>query len=128
MTHHTVYKTVEAETDREGVFFLPGAYMPFVDSPRMIIYSKGYLPWRNDSDFETKTDYKEVIWKNRETYKLKRLDPCYSKQHLDSFVSGGFLMINSKDTPRFNEVQVEVGREAIDEINHEKKFRDGGGE
>ncbi len=126
-TYHTVYKTVETETDQEGKFSVPGVYHPLVDPPRMLIYSKGYVPWRNDGDFEKRTDYREFIWKDKETYRLKKLKPDYSRYFLDMFISSGF-QTDSTRQPLFSSIEKETGRDAMEEINKAKnKLQDGGG-
>lgn len=126
-TYHTVYKTVETQTDEEGKFGIPGAYYPLVDPPKMLIFSRGYIPWRNDSDFEMREDYQKVIWKNNDIYRLKKLKPDYSRDFLNIFISSGFRT-DSKDQPLFNEIKGEVLTHAIEEINRIKnKVRDGGG-
>ncbi len=58
-TYHTVYKTIETETNAEGAFSLSGVYRPLIDPPRMLIFSQGYVPWRNDRDFEKKRTIKK---------------------------------------------------------------------
>ncbi len=130
-TYHTVYKTVETQTDEEGKFSVPGAYHPLVDAPAMLIFSKGYVPWRNDDDFEEKPDYqnviRKVIWKNNETYRLKELKPDYSRDLLKMFISSGF-QTDSTRQPLFSSIEKETGRDAMEEINKAKnKFKDGGG-
>jgi hypothetical protein len=71
LTSHTVYKIEETETDKEGMFSLSGVYSPTVNGPAMVIYKKGYVPWRNDMTFEKMETYDNVIWQDNMTYRLE---------------------------------------------------------
>jgi hypothetical protein len=124
-TYHTIYKIVETETDPEGVFSLSGVYSPLVDQPRMIIFSKGYIPWRNDGEIEK--SYEKYIWRNNETYKLKKLNMDYSRELLCMFIQSGFMGSNYRDTPKFMVIQREANDECNDEISRKRNKAVGGG-
>ena len=124
-TYHTIYKIIETETDAEGVFSLSGVYSPLVDQPNMIIYCRGYVPWRNDGDFEA--HYKKYIWENNKTYKLTKLNNTYSRQMLHMFIQSGFIGSNYRDTPKFMAIRGETSDEWNDEINRKRSKAGGGG-
>lgn len=114
LTHHKVYKITETETNKEGEFSFSGVYNPFVDPPQMVIYKKGYVPWRNDMDFKDKnwTLYDDIIWKNNMTYKLEHWKEEYSKLKRYDFISIGFIGANYTYTPQFQKIMNELDDEA----------------
>ncbi len=72
LTATYLYKRVETITDKEGKFYLPGVWRPFVNHPQIVIYKRGYIAWRNDFIFP---DYKKRYdsrWKIISTYRLER--------------------------------------------------------
>jgi hypothetical protein len=125
LTHHTVYQIEESETDKEGKFSISGVYNPFVDPPKMVIYRKGYVPWRNDSDFMNPTWelYDNIIWKNGLTYKLKYLKEPYSKLRLDMFVGHGVIGASFNQTPIYSKIMSELSRESQIEVDKSKKLK-----
>ena len=114
-TNHTLYKIVETETNEEGMFFLSGVDTPFVDPPEMVIYKKGYVPWRNDRDFMHPTwrSYEKNIWQNKLTYKLAPWKEEYSKVMVEAFVATGILsfMVGNNKIPKFKALQSELRKE-----------------
>jgi hypothetical protein len=112
LTSHSVYKIEETETDKEGVFSIAGVYNPFVDPPRMVIYKKGYVPWRNDMNFMNPTwkHYEKNIWQDDMTYRLDHWKDEYSKMMLDDFIDIG-IDVSSK-VPKFQQIKIETGRDA----------------
>jgi len=118
LTHHSVYKIEETETDKEGLFSISGVYNPFVDPPEMVIYKKGFVPWRNDMDFMNPTWelYDNIIWQNNMLYKLDRWKEGYSKMRLDGFIDVGLIGANSTSTPKFSDIKSEIGKKAQPEI------------
>jgi len=123
LTHHNVYKTIETETDGEGIFHLSGVYLPFVDEPAMVIFKRGYVPWRNDGDFEKMEDFDKVIWKDQEIYRLRKLKDDYARGYLDSFISSKFLGIDTQHTPIFQHILAETSRDAREEYQRQKKMQ-----
>ena len=123
LTHHSVYKIEEAETDKQGKFSISGVYNPFVDPPTMIVYQKGYVPWRNDMDFTNPTweHYDKNIWKNDLTYKLNPWKEGYSKLRLDSFVGYGIIGADFNNTPKFSTISSELSKESQSEVDERKK-------
>lgn len=113
LTHHSVYKITEAETDKNGEFSISGVYNPFVSHPAMLIYKKGYVPWRNDMDFKDKrwTLYDDILWKDNLTYQMERWKDVYTKRRLNGFVHTGFM----GSTQRLNKIQSETMKEAREE-------------
>jgi hypothetical protein len=121
LTSHTVYKIEETETDKEGIFSIGGAYSPFVEPPRMVIYKKGYVPWRNDMTFKKMEIYDDVIWQNNLTYKLEHWKDEYSKERLYDFLDTGLIGMDYANTPKFSNILSGISKEAQPE--RELKWR-----
>lgn len=121
LTHHTVYQIEESETDKEGKFSISGVYNPFVDPPKMVIYKKGYVPWRNDSDFTNPTWelYDNIIWKNGLTYKLVVWKAEYSKEALSLFLN--IMGADFNNTPKYSNIKSEAFREGQAEVDARRK-------
>jgi hypothetical protein len=122
LTSHSVYKIEETETDKEGMFSLSGVYSPTVNRPVMVIYNRGYVPWRNDMTFEKMETYDKVIWQDNLTYKLERWKEEYSKMRLDDFIDIG-IDVSSK-LPKFQQITIETGRDAQPERELKWKHKD----
>lgn len=121
LSHHNVSKIIETETDKAGLFSLSGAYSPFVNPPEMVIYKKGFVPWRNDMTFEEMETYDKIIWQDDLTYKLESWRDSYSKLRLDSFVGYGIIGASFNKTPKFSTVQSDLSGEAQEEVDLKKK-------
>lgn len=121
LTHHSVYQIEETETDKEGKFYMSGVYNPFVDPPKMVVYKKGFVPWRNDSDFmdPSWTLYDNIIWQNNMVYKLDRWKEEYSKNRLDSFIQISGV---SGETPKIQKIYSETYHDAYKEILDRKNL------
>jgi hypothetical protein len=116
LTYHKLYKIVETETDKEGSFSLSGVYNPFVDQPSMVIYKKGYVPYRNDKiSFQNPRLRKKVEWENGKTYHMELLKEGYSKENLWFYLESGFMGISGA-TPKFQDISEQVGKEARQEM------------
>jgi len=124
LTSHSVYKIEETETDKEGMFSLSGAYSPFLDPPEMVIYKKGYVPWRNDMDFMNPTwkHYGKNIWQNNITYRLDSWLEGFPKERLSHFVGYGIIGTDFIKTPKFSTIESELSRESQREVNEKKKM------
>ncbi len=110
----TVYKIAETETNKKGKFSLPGAYHPFVNHPRMVIYKQGYVAWRNDAVLriqekengkietlaEERTDYD--VWEHGYLYKLERFKEGYSHYKNYLMMTLG-ITTNLMTTPKLEE-------------------------
>lgn len=121
LTYHTISKTTETETDRDGRFSISGNYNPLDDPPVLIICKKGYVPWRNDKDFMDKlwTQYDKVIWQNNMTYKLTHWRDEYSYEQLGSFIIVSGTSITN--APKFSAYGSYILKKALDEIETKKK-------
>jgi hypothetical protein len=56
------YKIVERITQKDGKFNVLGSINPFVNSPKMVVYKKGYVAWRNDfifPSYEKRPDFEQ---------------------------------------------------------------------
>lgn len=116
LTYHKLYKIEETETDKDGSFSLSGVYNPFVDQPSMVIYKKGYVPYRNDMiSFEKRKLKKAVEWENRKAYRMEPLKDGYSKEILHNYLDSGLIGISSA-TPKFERILKQTGDEAQPEI------------
>jgi hypothetical protein len=113
LSHHSVYKIEETETDKDGKFTLSGVYNPSVDPPEMVIYKKGYVPWRNDMTFEKMViDPDEIQWKDNAIYKLEPWKEEYSKVRLDDFLDTGLIGLDYTKTPKFSKLLSEISKDA----------------
>jgi hypothetical protein len=121
LTHHTVYQIEESETDKEGKFSISGVYNPFVDPPKMVIYRKGYVPWRNDRDFKDKlwSLYDKIIWQNNLTYRLEHWNNEYSKEALSLFLN--VMGTDFNNTPKYSKIESEAFREGQAEVDARRK-------
>lgn len=122
LTYHKLYKIVETETDKEGSFSLSGVYNPFVDQPSMVIYKKGYVPFRNDMiSFENRRRKSKVIWEDNGVYSLSNWENKYSQLTLDVFVGSGIIGSDFNVTPKFSTIQAELSRASQKEVDQKKK-------
>lgn len=115
-TYHTVYQIEETKTDKEGMFSISGVYNPFVDQPELVIYKKGYVPYRNDMIFKDRKRYKKVEWENNKIYKLEHWKKEYSINILDSYLRSGLIGVSGK-TPKYQGVLDENYDNAVRELN-----------
>ena len=102
LTYHTVYKTAETETNKEGKFSLPGAYSLFVDQPYLVIYKSGYVAWRNDDifpDYEKRSNGDR--WRHNSVYKLEKFKDEYSLFKHSMFMDTGIMDMNFYRIPKF---------------------------
>ncbi len=92
-TAATNYKVVEVQSDEKGVFAVPGAFRMGLNAPRLVVYKRGYVAWRNDFTFpgyERKTDFK---WRNGYTIELEKFQHSRNVDLIDahhSFITGGY--------------------------------------
>lgn len=80
------YKVVEVITDKEGKFKVSGVVNPFVNTPEVTIYKKGYVCWSSRiifPDYRNRTDF---IWGKTYTFKLEHFKPEYSYIEHTSFI------------------------------------------
>jgi len=120
LTSHSVYKIEETETDKEGMFSLSGVYSPTVNGPAMVIYKKGYVPWRNDMTFEKMETYDKVIWQDNMTYKLEHWKKEYSKERQSLFLGHGIMGIDFDKVPKFSAIKSAISKEAQAEVDAKK--------
>jgi len=109
-----VHSYSETITTRNGQFSLSGEYSPFVDTPEIIIYKRGYMAWRNDYVFPgnyKRADYHE--WQDGYLYKLAPMKGPYSREGYRAFLRLGMF--------GFGNVQSVSYTNMVDEI--EKDFR-----
>lgn len=98
----SVYKIVEAETDKRGKFFLTGTFYPLVNRPYLVIYKQGYVAWRNDLVFPQFTLRKDYdVWEHGREYKLERFKESYSREQHSSFMQSGINGANLEQTPKY---------------------------
>ncbi|MFA7061456.1 MAG: carboxypeptidase-like regulatory domain-containing protein [Pedobacter sp.] len=119
LSHHSVYKIEETETDKDGMFSISGVYNPFVNPPEMVVYKKGFVPWRNDKNFKDKkwTLYDDIIWKNNITYRLEQWRDEYSKEALSLFIGSGIIGSNFNITPKYSTIKSAISKEVQTEID-----------
>ncbi len=101
LTYHEIYKILEVETDKDGKFTISGTLSPFVDSPEVVIYKRGYIAWRNDFIFpgwKKRTDFK---YQNDILIKLEKFKEGSShKEHLDFIDYGVSYHMSDPKNPR----------------------------
>lgn len=121
LIHHNLYKIEETETDKEGNFSISGVYDPFVDPPKMVIYKKGFIPWRNDRDFKDKlwSLYDKIIWQDNLTYRLEHWNNQYSKEALSLFLN--VMEADFNNTPKYSKIESEAFREGQAEVDARRK-------
>lgn len=72
-------KVVEVVSDKEGRVELPGCYDPFVRSPNVTIYKKGYVAWNNYLIFRGTTERRmDYEWKSGYVFNLEKFMSNYS--------------------------------------------------
>jgi hypothetical protein len=118
MRYHDHYKSIETHTNKDGTFKLSGTNDPFVEPPQMIIYKKGYVPWRNDLIFPSTNLVKKNEWNNDVTYKLEVFSDEYSYSHLYNFINSFIIDLGSK--PEFHTIHNEISDKAVDESRAQK--------
>jgi len=121
MGYHSVYKIEETETDKEGMFLISGVYNPVVDPPQMVIFKKGYVPWRNDMTFKEMKLFDKNIWQDDMTYRLEQWKEGYSKERLSLFID--IMGTDYNKTPRFSKIESEVSMEAQAEVDQMKNTK-----
>jgi hypothetical protein len=121
LTYHDLYKIVETETDKEGIFSIEGPGSPFVEPPEMIIYKEGYIPWRNDAIFPSLDNVKGNEWKSNMTYKLDIFTNKYTYGQLYSFLDYGIIGRGGKETPRISEMMRKIS--FLEQAEIENKMR-----
>ncbi|MDU0459864.1 MAG: carboxypeptidase-like regulatory domain-containing protein [Geobacteraceae bacterium] len=83
----------ETKTNKNGKFTIwHTPFNPFVDSPVMVIYKEGYLPFNNNLGvFPGRENYMESAWKSNQTYKLPPYNYEYPLHDVEFFITGGFI-------------------------------------
>jgi hypothetical protein len=72
------YKVVETVTDNDGRFAVSTVLNPFVDSPHLTIYKKGYVAWNSNyifPDYEKRTDF---VWQKNHIFQMKKFNHEFS--------------------------------------------------
>ena len=90
------YKVAEVLSDKDGIVSLPGCYSPFVNTPDVTIYKKGYVAWNSRYIFPNSERRKDYEWKGNYVFKLDRFlnTESYVKHWL--FISPLFPHANNK--------------------------------
>jgi len=86
LTHEKEYQIVESATGQDGHFALPGTWNPFVNSPDLSVYKKGYVLWNNKDVFQSKERRRDFSWKSGVTMRLEKWKQEYSYDSQQSFV------------------------------------------
>ncbi len=88
------FKVIEVLSDEKGQFTIPGFYESGVDKPRLVVYKKGYVAWRDDFKFmDYKNRKKPFRWRSGNVVELERYSGSKTKElifkHYD-FITGGY--------------------------------------
>jgi len=86
LTYTESYKVVEALSDKDGKFELPGCYSPFVNVPDVTVYKKGHVAWNNKYVFPTHANRTDFTWKSGYVIMLKKFNKEYSYTQHQSFI------------------------------------------
>ncbi len=84
--HTESVKVQEVVTDNDGRFVVSGMIEPFLNSPDLVIYKKGYVCWSSRivfPDWRNRMDFK---WGRTYTAHLKPFSPAYSFEAHVSFI------------------------------------------
>jgi hypothetical protein len=87
LTYGETYKTVEAVTKKDGIFRISGVLNPFVNSPIIVVYKKGYVAWSNNYIFPSWKRREEFKYESGLTIKLEEFKKEYSLADHVSFIS-----------------------------------------
>lgn len=83
--HTESVKVVEAVTDKEGKFTVSGILDPFVDSPDVTVYKKGYVAWSSRWIFPGYENRSDFRWGGG-VFKLEHFKPEYTHIDHTSFI------------------------------------------
>ena len=111
MQYHELHKITETLTDKEGKFSLSGAIGVQIGPPEMIIYKKGYVPWRNDTIFPSCNIVKDHEWKNNVKYKLDLFTDKFTSRQLFLFLDFGMTGSGRAEVPLFTYILNTTPRE-----------------
>ncbi len=88
------FKVIEVLSDEKGQFTIPGFYESGVDKPRLVVYKKGYVAWRDDFKFmDYKNRKKPFRWRSGNVVELERFKIPRSRDIINnhhSFITGGY--------------------------------------
>jgi hypothetical protein len=116
LQYHDLHKIIETLTDKEGSFSLSGTFGVLIDPPEMLIYKKGYIPWRNDMVFPGGHITKDHEWNNDVTYKLDVFTDKYTYRQLYSFLDYGMIGNGRSEVPIISNSMREISMKDKAEI------------
>jgi len=99
LSYHKVYKTVETETDAQGIFHIDGVYNPRVNAPTLVIYKDNYVAWRNDYVFPKWEKRKDYRWTNNQSYKLVKMSGELDINKYKMFVESEIMFSDDMKNP-----------------------------
>jgi hypothetical protein len=99
LQYSDLHKIAETQTDKDGMFYMDGAFAFLLEPPIMLIYKEGYFPWRNDMEFPGGNITKDHEWKHNATYKLNILMDKQDYLRLHSFMDYGMGGNHGKEVP-----------------------------
>lgn len=108
LQYSDLHKSVETITDKKGEFSLEGASGLLLESPRMVIYKTGYIPWRNDMVFPGGQITKDHEWNNNLTYRLDVFTDKFTYRQLNSFLSYGIKVSGDRETPTYDNLMHQI--------------------
>ena len=96
LSHTMSYKVVEVVTDKDGKAIIPGVKegkaiimgisKPYIESPTVAVYKKGYVLWSNNHIFPGTKHHTDFKWRNNYVFRLERFKPEYSYRSHVSFI------------------------------------------
>jgi hypothetical protein len=99
LQYSDLHKVAETQTDKDGMFYMDGAFAFLLEPPRMLIYKEGYIPWRNDMVFPGGRITKDYEWKHNATYKLDSITDKNTYEQMYSFVSYAMFGSHRREVP-----------------------------
>lgn len=87
-TYTESVKVAETLSDKDGKYYLPGCFSPFVKEPDVTVYKKGYLAWNSNLIFPNYTKRDDFKWQNESIQKLQKFMSNYSFDAHMSFIRG----------------------------------------
>lgn len=82
------YHTSETVTDKRGRFYVLDFIIPvIVGPPKIALYKKGYVSWRQYATFPDKKKRKGFYWRRNNVFRLERfVKGAYSHYHHEEYI------------------------------------------
>jgi hypothetical protein len=122
LSYGKLYRIEEKVSDDKGNFRLKGVRSPFVNPPRLVIYKKGYVAWRNDYIFPDYQRRDTFQWRDGQVFKLERYKKYSHSRHI-SFLHGGLSLNSSLNLSSAYEWEFSLARKEEDIAREKRKTK-----